>query len=346
MKHIWKNGCFGLSQFIIAVFLLALLGAAYSLKMDTMALLSDSLVRVGMNTIFVLAMLPSIQCGVGLNFGLPIGILCGLVGGLVTVEFNMTGFCGVFTAAVIAVPLAVLAGGAYGFLLNRMKGSEMMVGNYLNFSIVSLMCIGWLVLPFKNPSIVWVMGEGVRSTITLEKNYEKVLDRLWQIHITDSLVIPTGTLLVVAVLCILMWLFMRSKLGIMMRSSGANPAFGASIGINNDKMRLLGIVLSTVLGALGIIVYAQSFGFYQLYNASIMMAYPAISAILIGGATTRKAGIGHVIVGVILYQSLLTVALPVASQVMADSSLSEILRTIVSNGIILYALTKMEGRKI
>lgn len=335
-----------LSQTIIAAFICVLLAAAYFMKMDAQALISDSLVRIGMNAIFVLAMLPSIQCGVGLNFGLPLGILCGLVGGLMTIEYQMTGFAGVFVAMGISIPLAILTGLAYGWLLNRMKGSEMMVGNYLNFSIVSLMCIGWLVLPFRNPSIVWVMGKGVRSTITLENNYEKVLDRLWQIRLGESLVIPTGTLLLAALLCLAMWLFLKSKLGIMMRSSGSNPAFGASIGIDNDKMRLLGTVISTVLGAVGIIVYAQSFGFYQLYNASIMMAYPAISAILIGGATTKKAGISHVLIGVCLYQLLLTIALPVASQAMADSSLSEILRTIVSNGIILYALTKMEGRKV
>lgn len=335
----------GLSQIIIIIFLLLLLVGASTLGMDISTLLSDSLVRIGMNAIFVLAMLPTIQSGVGLNFGLPIGIIFGLLAGLITVENRMTGFSGFMTAVLLAVLFSVIAGYLYGALLNRMRGSEMMVGNYLNFSVISLMCIGWMVLPFTNGKITWAMGSGVRSTITLEENYEKILDSLWSIRI-GGITIPTGTLLLVVVLCILMWLFTRSKFGIMLMSSGGNPMFGRSIGIDNDRVRLVGTMLSTVLGAVGILVYAQSFGFYQLYTSPIMMAYPAISAILIGGATTKRVSIFNVVIGVTLYQSILTIALPVASEMLSDSSLSEILRTIVSNGIILYALTKLDGGRV
>lgn len=332
----------GLSQIIIIAFLILLLVVAFIQGMSIASLLSNSLVRIGMNALFVLAMLPAIQSGIGLNFGLPIGIVFGLLAGLITVELNMVGFQGFLTACVMAVGMSIIAGYLYGWLLNRMRGSEMMVGNYLNFSIISLMCIAWMILPFKNGKIIWAMGSGVRSTITLEENYEKILDNLWSFDLA-GITIPVGTLLLVAVFCLLMWLFMRSKTGIMMSSSGSNPMFGASIGINNDRIRIMGTMISTVLGAIGILVYAQSFGFYQLYNSPIMMAYPAISAILIGGATTKRASISNVLIGVILYQSILTIALPVASELLADSSLSEILRTIVSNGIILYALTKLDG---
>lgn len=340
-----QNMPIGISQLIMILFILSLLVFSAVVEMDTAALISDSIVRIGMQAIFVLAMLPTIQSGIGLNFGLPLGILCGLVGGLITVEYNMTGLVGLGVAMLISLPLAIGVGILYGWLLNRMRGSEMMVGNYVNFSIISLMCIGWMVLPFKNKSIIWAMGSGVRSTITLESNYEHVLDNLFAFTIA-GVTIPTGMLLVVALFSLLLYLFMRSKGGVMMRCSGENPIFGASLGINSDRMRIVGTILSTVLGAVGIVVYSQSYGFYQLYTAPQMMAYPAIAAILIGGATTKKAGIFNALLGVALYQSLLTIALPIASKVLNSSSLSEILRTIVSNGIILYALTKMDRRKI
>ncbi len=340
-----KPSILGISQIIMILFLLGLLVLSSALQMDTATLISDSLVRIGMQAIFVLAMLPTIQSGIGLNFGLPLGILCGLLGGLITVEYNMTGLGGLFTAILISLPLSAGAGILYGWVLNHMRGSEMMVGNYLNFSIISLMCIGWMILPFTNKNIIWAMGSGVRSTITLESSYEHVLDRLLSFGFA-GITIPTGTFLAIALLCIVMFLFLRSKLGTMMRCSGENAVFGASLGINNNRMRILSAVISTVLGAVGIIIYSQSYGFYQLYTAPQMMAYPAIAAVLIGGATTRKASIGNVILGVVLYQSLLTIALPIASELLENSSLSEILRTIVSNGIILYALTKMVGRKV
>ncbi len=335
----------GISQFIMGAFIICLLILSSFLGMNTPSLISDSIVRIGMQMIFVLAMLPTIQSGIGLNFGLPLGIICGLVGGLITVEFNMTGFSGLFTAILIGIPLAVVVGIFYGWLLNHMKGSEMTVGNYLNFSVVYLMCIGWMILPFKNGAIVWAMGEGVRSTITLDNNYQQILDNFLSFSIA-GVRIPLGMLLFDIILCFLVWMFMTSKTGILMRCSGGNPVFGASLGINNDRMRILSTVISSVLGAVGIIVYSQSYGFYQLYTAPQMMAYPAIASILIGGATTHRATIINVLLGAVLYQSLLTIALPIASEILSNSSLSEILRTLVSNGIILYALTKMGGKKI
>ncbi|HCX70425.1 MAG TPA: ABC transporter, partial [Firmicutes bacterium] len=124
--------------------------------------------------------------------------------------------------------------------------------------------------------------------------------------------------------------------------------YAASSGINIRKMRYTGVIMSTVLGAIGIIVYAQSYGFLQLYNAPLYMAFPAIAAILIGGATLRKATISQVIIGSILFFTLLTTALPVVQTVLDGSEvgggISEIARMIIQNGAILYALTRV-GRR-
>ena len=102
-------------------------------------------------------------------------------------------------------------------------------------------------------------------------------------------------------------------------------------------------MLSTVLGGLGIIVYSQSFGYAQLYTAPLMMAFPAVAAVLIGGATASRAKVSHAIIGVFLFQGLLTTALPVANEIFAGTDLSEIMRMIIQNGIILYALTQVKG---
>ena len=67
-------------------------------------------------------------------------------------------------------------------------------------------------------------------------------------------------------MCFLVWLFMRSKTGMAMTAAGANPMFAKAAGINVNKMRLIGTTISTVLAAVGILVYAQGFGFMQLYN--------------------------------------------------------------------------------
>lgn len=128
-----------------------------------------------------------------------------------------------------------------------------------------------------------------------------------------------------------------------MQTAGSNPRFAEASGINVDSMRIIGTILSTVLGAMGILVYAQSYGFLQLYTAPLYMAFPAVAAILIGGASVQKASITHVIIGTFLFQALLVVALPVSNAVLPEGNLSEVVRIIISNGIIVYALTRIGG---
>ncbi len=332
----------GIARIIIILFFIALCILAVVIKLPISMLLSETIMRTGMYGILVLAMVPGIISGTGLNFGIPIGIICGLVGGLYSIEFNLNGFTGFFTAVAISIPLAAAIGYGYGLLINKVKGSEMMVGTYMGFSAVSLMCIGWLLIPFNSPAIKWPIGKGVRVTISLSERYAKVLNNFMNFKIGE-VEIPTGLILFLFINCLFMWIFLRSKSGVTMKAAGDNPKFAEASGINVDKCRLRGIILPTVLGAEGIIVYAQSYGFYQLYQSPMMMGFPAVASILIGGASTNDAKISHVLVGTFLFQGLLVMALPITNEIVKEGDLSEIVRIIVSNGIILYALTKAGG---
>ncbi|MEG0132920.1 MAG: ABC transporter permease [Clostridium sp.] len=331
----------GLPNIIIAAFFILLCMLAIPLNLSLPMLVSDILVRFGMNGILVLAMVPAILCGIGLNFGLPIGILAGIIGGLVSIEMNLRGGMGFVAGTLIGIPIAILFGYLYGLLLNKVKGSEMMIATYAGFSAISLMCIGWLLMPFKSLELRWPIGTGLRTTITLEDRYAKILDGFWSFKV-GGVNIPTGLLLVFFIGCVIMWIFLKTKTGVMMSAAGENPKFARASAIPVDKMRIIGTIISTALGSVGIMIYSQSYGFIQLYQAPMMMGFAAVSAILIGGASTTKAKISHVIIGTLLFQGLLTVGLPVINQ-MIESNLSEIIRIIVSQGIIIYALTKAKG---
>lgn len=332
----------GVPRLIIGLFFIMLCLLAMILGLSLPSQLSNTLVRLGMNGVLVLAMLPGIQCGISLNLGLPIGIIGGLIGGLLCIEFGMSGFTGLFFAIAVGLVIAAVTGWLYGLLLNRLKGSEMSVTTYVGFSVVSLMCIAWLVLPFKSPIMKWPLGNGLRTTIGLQTSYRHVLNDFLSFEIF-GITIPTGLLLFFALCCLLVWLFMRSKTGIAMSAAGANPRFAAATGINVDRMRIIGTMLSTMLAAVGIIVYGQSYGFMQLYQAPRQMGFLAASAILIGGATTSRAKISHVVIGTFLFQGVLTLGMPVANALVPQSTISETLRILISNGIILYALTKSGG---
>ena len=333
----------GIPRVIIGVFfiLLCFMCLWYDLSLPT--LLSNTVVRMGMNSIMVLAMVPGIQCGISLNLGLPIGLVAGLIGGLLTIELGVPGWWGFLFAIAVGCVIAAVCGYLYAQLLNRLKGEEMSVTTYVGFSIVSLMCIAWLVLPFNSLKLRWPLGTGLRNTIGLDStNFKQLLNDFLSFSIGDFFV-PTGLLLFMALCCWLVWLFSRSKTGVAMQAVGNNPRFAEAAGINVDKMRIIGTTLSTVLGAVGILVYSQSYGFMQLYTAPRQMGFVAASAILIGGASTSRCKISHVLIGTFLFQGVLTLGMPVANVLVPGSTISETLRILISNGIILYALTKSGG---
>lgn len=329
----------GIPRLMIAAFLLTLFVVAIIKHMDVPGLLTDSLLRVGRNGLLVLALLPAIQGGVGLNFGLPLGIVCGLLGCVATLNAGIGGWTGLGLSMLAGVTLAIPAGFAYGWLLNRTRGQEMMVGTYLGFAVVSGMSIFWVLAPFRNPKLVWAIGgKGLRTTLTLGGYYDKVLDHLWSFKI-GGVTVPTGTLLLFTLACVLVGLFFRTRAGISISAARSNPRFARAAGISDERTRIQATVLSTVIAAIGIVVFAQSYGFIQLYTAPLLMAFPAVACLLIGGASVSRATLTHVVIGTILFQSILTVALPVTSQVI-QGDISETARLIIQNGMILYALTR------
>ena len=127
-----------------------------------------------------------------------------------------------------------------------------------------------------------------------------------------------------------------------MSAVGKNEKFAQATGINTNKSRKQSVIISTVIAAIGIIVYQQSFGFIQLYLAPFNMAFPAIAAILIGGASVNRVTIWHVMIGTFLFQGILTMT-PTVVNALIKTDMSETIRIIVSNGMILYALTRKEG---
>ena len=335
---------FGLPRLIIAGFLLLLFIMAPFVGANLTVQILNVINRFSWNAVLVLALVPMIHSGCGLNFGVPLGIVAGLLGGTLSIELGFEGVPSFIMAIVLATPFALLLGTGYGALLNKIKGGEMMITTYVGLSAISFMCMMWLLLPYSSPTMVYgLSGTGLRPTISLEGFYDKVLAGILPIPLTEDLSIPTGTLVFFALLAFLIWAFLHTKTGTAMTAVGSNPSFARASGINVNKMRLLSVVMSTWLAAIGILVYQQGFGFIQLYTAPNNLTLPTVAAILIGGASINKASIPNVIIGTILFQGIVTMT-PTVLNSMIHMDMSEVIRIVVSNGMILYALTrKTEG---
>ncbi len=330
---------FGLPRLIIAVFLFLLFAVAPFVGVSLPAAISDTLIRVGMNGIMVLAMIPMIQSGCGLNFGLSLGVIAGLLGSTISIEMGLVGLLGFLMAVLLSQGFGAAFGFGYGKLLNRVKGGEMMIATYVGFSSVMIMSIAWLVLPYKSPTMIWgFAGTGLRTTISVEGFWRHILDDFLAIQIADFK-FPTGAILVFLLVALAVWAFFHLKLGTAVTAVGSNPIYAKASGISVNKMRIVSVMMSTMLGALGIVVFQQSFGFIQLYDGPLYMAFPAVAAILIGGASVNKATLTHVFLGTLLYQGILTMTPSIFNAVM-KVDMSDVIRIIVSNGMILYALTR------
>ena len=344
----------GLPRLIVFCFFLAIVVTAAVNGIDVASYLSSTLKYFGMWGILVLAMIPSIKCGIGPNFGVSLGIVCGLLGSLLAIQFNITpavdammpGFgpwASILFAIVISAVMAWVVGIGYGKLLNLVKGSEMTVTTYVGYSAIYLMCIVWFRAPFNSGEIIWPLGGvGVRNSVALETSFGWLLNDFLGFNL-GPVYIPTGIILAVLIASAFVYLYFRSKTGIAITAAGSNPTFARASGIDVDKMRVKGIALSTVLGAIGIIIYNQGFGYLQAYTAPLQMGFICVASILIGGATTTKATIMNVLIGTFLYQGLIIFTPPVSNHLLAGTDISDTMRQIIQNGVILYALAQAKG---
>ena len=330
-------------QVFIVLFLGLMVVFALVLKIPMDLIISDALVRLSMNGVLVLSLVPMLKAGIGINFGLPVGVIAGLIGLCISVNFRIKGLWGLWAGMGFAVPVAIVLGLGYALLLNRVKGREEITATFVGFSFIPLMNFFWTIAPFSNPGMLWpIGGKGMRPVIGLKSYFAKALNNLGMLDLM-GVKIPLGMLFFFIVLCVLVSLFFKTNPGRAMTALGENEDYARLAGVNVLKVRTIAIVLSTLIAALGICVYAQSYGFIELYDAPLMMAFPAASAILVGGSMGRHTRIFHVVIGTFLFQTTYLISGPIANEMMLPE-VAEIFRMMITNGIILYALLYEGGK--
>lgn len=308
-------------------------------------LLQFTLMALGMHGILVLSNVPSIQAGMGPNFALPLGVVCGLLAMVLTMgAIGLTGWSLIFVAALLAILFGSIAGFLYGNLMNATKGSEMAIAPYTGFALTFAFSVVWVLIPIENVYMTFFLGSGLRTPIDLTPfAAHTILANFAQFDLF-GITVRTGELLVLAIFCFFMWMFFRSKTGIAISAVGANPMFAKATGLNVNRLRIIAMMISTSLAALGIIVFAQGLGILAIYDAPLWMAFPAVAAILVGGASARRAKVQHVIIGTFLFQGLLSISMPIMTHILPGGvDIADPIRMVVQNGVILYALTRMAG---
>ena len=324
-------------------------------------LIQEMLTRLARNSFLVLSLLIPIMAGMGLNFGMVLGAMAGQIGLILVTDWSVVGIPGLVLASLISIPIAAVLGFVCGNALNRAKGREMVTSYILGFFVngiyqfVVLYLIGIkgmlripftdiaLRIPVTNPRLVLSRGYGIRNAINLT-GIRHALDNAMQydIHIGGAnpftINIPVGTFLLIAVFCLFIVWFRRTKLGQDMRAIGQDMAVADSAGIAVERTRIIAIVISTILAAFGQIIFLQNIGTINTYNSHEQTWMFSIAALLIGGATVSKASIANVFVGVTLFHMMFVVSPMAGKELIGAAQLGEYFRVFVSYGIIALAL--------
>lgn len=304
-------------------------------------LIQEVLSRLGRNSFLVLSLLLPIMAGMGLNFGMVLGAMAGQIGLIFITSWNIVGIPGIALAAIIATPLAVMLGYVCGSVLNRAKGREMVTGYILAFfmngiyQLLVLYAMGSLI-PISNPELLLSRGYGIRNVVNL-LGIRQSLDRLIPL-IVYGVRVPIATFIVIAVMCVFIVWFKKTKLGQDMRAVGQDRAVSLAAGIPVEHTRIVAIIISTLLAAYGQIIFLQNLGTLNTYNSHEQAGMFSIAALLIGGASVAKASIPNVFLGVILFHLLFIVSPMAGKNLIGSAQLGEFFRQFISYGVIALAL--------
>ena len=311
-------------------------------------LLNEIVTRMGRNLFLVLCLLFPIMAGMGLNFAMTLGAMGAEIAVILVADWQIWGIPGVVLAMILSIPFSAILGLVCGTILNMAKGREMITSYIINFFIngwyqLIVLYVMGAVIPIIHASIMLPRGYGIRNTVSL-LNMRQCLDDLLAIRVA-GVKIPVFTFLLVGLLCLFIVWFRRTKLGQDMRAVGQDMEVAKAAGINVDRTRIISVVMSTVCAGFGMVIYLQNIGNLPTYTGHAQIGMFCIAALLVGGASVEKAGIGNAFLGVILFHMMFIVAPGAGAFITGDSMVGEYFRVFLSYGVITLALIMYEAKK-
>lgn len=284
--------------------------------------------RVLRNAFIVLSLVIPIVAGLGLNFGIVLGAMAGEIGIIVAENYEVPGLEGLGLAAAVSLPISIAVGAATGACMNAARGREMVAGLILGFfanGIYQLlfMLLTGPVIPLRNPALLLPQGTGLRNTIDLAAISGE----------GEPLSRPAVAGIIAGLAALLLW-FQRTKLGHDLRTVGQDQHVAGVLGIHVDRKRIIAMILSTVLGGLGMILYVHEIGTLNTYQSHEQVGFYAIAALLVGGATVERATVVQALAGTALFHTLILVLTQVGQERLGSPQVGEYLREFVAYTII------------
>lgn len=211
------------------------------------------------------------------------------LGGAVCVTAITTGVSP-FVATLLGVGAGMLAGLVTGLLFTKGK--------------IPIILAGILVMSGLNSVILFVMKSPNKSLLNQPK-IQDVFQKMALPNYYDTIFLGISVL---AVVMILLLFFFNTSLGQAYIATGDNEEMARSIGIQTDRMKILGLVLSNGLIGLSGALIAQNDGYADVSKGTGVIVI-GLASLIIGevlfGELTFGERLMAIVVGSIIYQLLI-----------------------------------------
>ena len=199
-----------------------------------------------------------------------------------------------FLATLAAIPLGALAGLVTGVLHTRFAITPLLSGI---LSMIGLYSIN-----------LRIMG---RPNVPLLR-HETIFDVLTGLGLSLRVSQTMIALAVIVVVVAGLYLFLGTELGQALRGTGDNEVMLRSLGVNTDRMKIMGLAISNALVALAGALIAQYQGFADI-NMGIGMIVIGLASVIIGevvlGVKSIFGRLCAVVIGSILYRLAIALVL-------------------------------------
>ena len=216
-----------------------------------------------------------------------------------------------FVATAAATIAGAIAGAITGVLATKCRINALLSGILVMTGLysVNLHVMGRSNLPLLEVNSLASMSEHLGARLFGGSSDLDVAG--WAVSVRDASIL-LFVFLFVAVVCLLLYFFLRTDMGTAMRATGDNPAMICALGVSVDSATIFGLAMSNALIALCGALIAQYQGFADV-QMGIGIVVLGIASVIIGEALVATRAIGLLITGTvmgsILFRLLVAIAL-------------------------------------
>lgn len=213
-------------------------------------------------------------------------------------------------ASLTAFGAGLLAGTCTGTLHTRFKINSLLSGILVMTALysINLHVMGRSNVPLLSVNSLVTQAERIGIRFTGGVTSLKVAG--WDISVRDAAVL-CAIVFAVVLTCTLLYLFLRTDLGMAMRATGDNVQMIRALGVNDSTMIVFGLAISNGLVALSGALLAQYQGFADV-GMGIGMVVWGLASVIIGEALVGTNQVGLTIIGAVMGSVLFRLMVAVA----------------------------------